>query len=270
MPHVTPERGYWCRIGLKADAAGSDLWRCHSDYVNAELLRRWVPPTGIGRVLKTDLYDEALGEGLYPFLATIGAKVVGIDVSQSVRRRAVQRHPQLLALDSDVRALPFQDGAFDAIVSNSTLDHFSSEAEILAAISELSRVLAPGGHLVLTLDNPSNPVVWIRNRIPRRWQRALHIVPYYVGATLCRERLAVSLRGAGLHVLEESAILHCPRAMAIAAARLLNWCGPRLRVGFVRVLACFEHLASCGTRYRTGYFIAAHAIKPGGYAVTDR
>lgn len=270
MPEVTPERAYWYRMGLKADAAGSDLWRSHSDYVNVELLRRWLPPEKAGYVLKTDLYDEALGDGLFPFLKATGATVVGIDVSPSIRQRAGQRYPECLVFDGDVRALPFQDGTFRAIVSNSTLDHFSSEAEIHAAIREISRVLCPGGHLVLTLDNPSNPVVWIRNRMPRWLHRSLHVVPYYVGETLSRDCLAVGLHDAGLEVLDESAILHCPRAIAIATARLLSRSGPRMKSRFFRTLVWFECLEQWRTSYRTGYFIAVHAVKPGSNPDADR
>ena len=37
------------------------LWRRHSDAVNWGLLERWLPPR-LERVLKTDLFDEAVGD----------------------------------------------------------------------------------------------------------------------------------------------------------------------------------------------------------------
>jgi SAM-dependent methyltransferase len=68
----------------------------------------------------------------------------------------------------DVRKLEFADGWFDLIFSNSTLDHFATRAEIVESIAGFARLLAPGGYLLITLDNPQNPVVWCRNLLPQR------------------------------------------------------------------------------------------------------
>ncbi len=62
--------------------------------------------------------------------------------------------------------LPFPDGAFDRVFSNSTLDHFDSRDDIREALRELARVLHPEGELLLTLDNLANPVVRLRNALP--------------------------------------------------------------------------------------------------------
>lgn len=48
---------------------------------------------------------------------------------------------------ADVRALPFRDGAFDAVKATELLEHVSDAA---AALGECGRVLRPGGHLVAT------------------------------------------------------------------------------------------------------------------------
>ncbi len=40
-------------------------WRRHSDRINAALISRWLPCKTDGRLLKTDLFDEAVGDGLY-------------------------------------------------------------------------------------------------------------------------------------------------------------------------------------------------------------
>src|SRR4029434_1314077 len=57
----------------------------------------------------------------------------------------------------------FADEAFDVIVSNSTLDHFGSWAELGASLHELHRVLKTRGLLIITLDNRANPIVALRN-----------------------------------------------------------------------------------------------------------
>lgn len=98
----------------------------------------------MGRILKTDLFDEACGEGIQPLLASRARTTVGVDLSVSAVRFARYSHPGLLAAAADVRHLPFSDGVFDAVVSNSTLDHFPCHRNILAAVRELYRVLREG------------------------------------------------------------------------------------------------------------------------------
>jgi len=239
------------------------LWRRHCDAVHEELLRRWLGGRPAGRVLKTDLFDEAFGGGLLAALSRRGGVVVGVDVSPRVVEAARARHRGLEAAVADVRRLPFEDASFDAAVSDSTLDHFDSSADIAAALGELARVLRPGGRLLLTLDNPANPLVWLRNRLPLRWLLRAGLVPYRVGATAGRRRLAALVRGAGLRVAETAAILHCPRVLAVAAARALQR-RPRedLARGFLRVLGAFEALGRWPSRYLTGHFVAVAAVKP--------
>ncbi len=122
----------------------------------------------IERLLKTDLFDEALTTGLYPLLVGTSASRLRrrhllFDLASRGRtQRPSASRPGRCAL------LPFADGAFGGIVSNSTLDHFASTADIVSALAELYRVLRSGGRLLLTLDNLANPVVALRNALPSR------------------------------------------------------------------------------------------------------
>src|SRR3712207_666553 len=75
-------------------------WRSHSDAVNAALVDRWLPG-GCERVLKTDLFDEAVSGGLYPLLAERAESVVGIDVSPGIVAAASSRHGALEAHCAD-------------------------------------------------------------------------------------------------------------------------------------------------------------------------
>jgi len=135
-------------------------------------------------------------------------------------------------------------------VSNSTLDHFPALAEVETAVRELHRVLAPGGLLVLTLDNPWNPLVALRNALPFGPLARIGLVPYYVGATCGPRRLRRLLGEAGFLVEELGAVLHVPRV----AARALR---PPLRL-----LVAAERLGRWPTRYLTGQFVAARARRP--------
>ena len=246
------------------------LWRRHSDAVNRSLLARWLPPSA-DRILKTDLWDEAVSDGLYPALATRARHVVGIDVSAAVVDAALKRYPALHARCADVRGLPFTDGAFDVVVSNSTLDHFASIADIQTALVELHRVTLPGGTLVVTLDNPSNPIIALRRALPRSafdavWQNfgelAARIAPSALGATCNVETLERLVATAGFHVSERTSIVHCPRVFAVLVAdHLARRTSERTQERFLSMLARFEKLASLPTRFWTGHFVAIRATR---------
>jgi SAM-dependent methyltransferase len=255
---------YWhLAIQDFATERSHELWRRHSDRINRELLERWLVAQPAGLVLKTDLFDEAVSEGLVPFLEGRADGVVGIDVSQFVLTNAGQRFPRLRAVSADVRQLPFEDGCFDRIVSLSTLDHFNSHEEIVHALEELSRILRPGGELLLTLDNLANPLVRLRNALPLGLLHRLGIVPYYVGPTCGPRRLQAHVREASLQVMETTAVMHAPRVLAVALARWLrSRAGASVQDSFLEALRGFERLRAWPTRFLTGYFIAVRAMKP--------
>ncbi len=238
------------------------LWRAHSDEVNGRLLRRWLP-AGSGKLLKTDLFDEAVGVGLVPELCRQAGEVVGVDIAPSVVAAAQSRYPQLDTRVASVLALPFPDGHFDVVVSNSTLDHFDSRATLDAAVGELARVIRPSGRLIITLDNLTNPIVAIRtsgaSQLLRRWGA----VPYFVGPTLGSRGLARSLRASGFDVIATTAIMHSPPQLAarVAASRDRQATGAEAVERHLGRVLQFEALERWPTRMLTGHFVAALAIR---------
>jgi SAM-dependent methyltransferase len=246
------------------------VWRRHHDAVNLRFLTRWLP-SGAARVLKTDLFDEAVGEGLYATLAAHARSVVGVDISRVVATAAATRHPSLRASVGDVRRLPFDDESFDVVVSDSTLDHFSSVDEIATALAELRRVMMPGGTLILTLDNLGNPFVALRAVLPRSafdfvWGRfgrlAARIAPNPPGVTFGIRRLERLVSAAGFRVCERGSILHCPRVWAVLAADQLEQRGsPRAEQRFLDALLRFEALEALPTRFVTGHFVTVRAVR---------
>ncbi len=257
------EARYWDTLaGAWQKTHRQTLWRVHSDAVNVALLARWLPAGRVKRLLKTDLFDEAFSDGIYPLLRSRAHCVVGMDLSALSLTAAVLRHTGLQATWADVRHLPFADGAFDVIVSNSTLDHFESLDEMVASLYELCRVLRAGGQLLLTLDNLANPVIALRNSLPFPLLNYLGLVPYYVGATCGPRRLQRILRQVGLEVLEVSAVMHCPRMLAVAMAHMLERHAElETQRRFLRFLMAFEHLSRWPTRFLTGHFVAVRAMR---------
>jgi SAM-dependent methyltransferase len=239
------------------------LWRAHSDAVNIALLERWLPSHSVKRLLKTDLFDEAFGNGLSQHLALTAQHVVGIDISELALHADRCRRNGLQVARADVRRLPFSSGTFDVIVSNSTLDHFQTSHEIVVGLRELRRVLRSGGQLLLTLDNLANPIIAMRNALPFRLVNWLGLVPYYVGATYGPRGLRRIVQEVGFEVRAVEAVMHCPRVLVVALARLFEErLGPATQKRLLRGLMAFERLARWPTRFLTGHFIAVKAIKP--------
>jgi SAM-dependent methyltransferase len=94
------------------------------------------------------LLDVATGPGVAAAAAhDRGAHVIGVDVSPGMIAVARSNYPAVAFEVAEVTALPFADGAFDAVVCNFALGHFP-EPEV--ALTECVRVLATGGSLALS------------------------------------------------------------------------------------------------------------------------
>jgi len=235
-------------------------WRMLSDAVNRRLIARWLPHDPAGAVLKTDLFDEAVGQGIVPLLGGRFGEVTGIDISPGIVTAVRARFPMLRAEVDDVRALSFSDGSFDIVVSNSTLDHFPTHHDIAVALGELRRVLRPGGRLLITMDNPLNPIVALRNAMSPGMQRASRLVPFSVGATCGPRHLRRILGNAGFVVERCGAVFHSPRVLAVGIGNLIDRLDSRaLQQRYVGLWRTFEGLGRLPSRYMTGYFTAALA-----------
>jgi SAM-dependent methyltransferase len=146
------------------------------------------------------------------------------------------------------------------IVSDSTLDHFHTEAELVGALRELHRVLRPGGVLLLTMDNLANPVIALRNALPFRLLNRLGIVPYYVGATAGPRRLRRLLEQTGWEIRDTGAIVHCLRVVWVMISRVVERRASReSQERFLRFMMRFEWWERWPTRFLTGNFIAMRA-----------
>lgn len=93
--------------------------------------------------------DVGCGAGEFT-AALAGARAVpiGVDVAEAALTRARARHPgldfRLVPLDGP---LPFEDGSFELVWASEVIEHVTDTARWL---SELRRVLVPGGRLLVT------------------------------------------------------------------------------------------------------------------------
>jgi ubiquinone/menaquinone biosynthesis C-methylase UbiE len=213
-------------------------------------------------IVKTDLFDEAVTGGLYTTLLEHAVRVAAVDVSPIVALAARRKHPAMLAAAADIRDVPLLDRCADAVVSLSTLDHFDSVDDIPLALMEIYRILKPGGVLILTMDNPSNPILAVRNSLPYSATHRVGLVPYPVGRTHGVRTMTRLVEEAGLDVTDRTAIMHAPRMAAIQALRFARSENGAPRRGASKTLMAFETLERFPSRYFTGHFIAIRAVKP--------
>jgi SAM-dependent methyltransferase len=93
--------------------------------------------------------DLGCGDGAFTaVMAEAGAEPVGAEVAEAALVRARERHPaldfHLVPIDGP---LPFEDCRFDLVWASEVIEHVADTAGWL---SEIRRVLAPQGRLLLT------------------------------------------------------------------------------------------------------------------------
>lgn len=84
----------------------------------------------------------------------------------AVARRNLAAFSNVIFHEADGQALPLPDGSLDAVFANMYLHHCSDPA---AAIREMTRLLKPGGRLVIT-DLDAHPYTWLRDEMADVWQ----------------------------------------------------------------------------------------------------
>ena len=107
------------------------------------------------------LLDMGCGGGRHAFAALRrGARVVAFDADLGELKQVRDMVAGMgdagevpssgfgLALQGDALALPFADGSFDRIIAAEVLEHIPDDA---GAVSELARVLAPGGRIAVSV-----------------------------------------------------------------------------------------------------------------------
>ena len=91
----------------------------------------------------TTVLDVGCGHGdLCAAAAARGAQPTGVDLAEGMVDAARAAHPDLTFRVADAEALPFDDGAFDAVLSQLVVNFLDDPP---AGVAEMRRVARPGG-----------------------------------------------------------------------------------------------------------------------------
>ena len=98
------------------------------------------------------MLDLGCGDGHFAETTFVGTPPpdVGVDPWAEPLAEANQRQVYRLALQAAGDQLPFADGQFGSVVSNSVLEHIP---DVDAVVQEIGRVLRPGGLLLITMPS---------------------------------------------------------------------------------------------------------------------
>ncbi len=174
-------------------------------------------------------------------------RIVGVDVTDEPR----ENENLTDATKGDLRALPFRDNQFDMAIVSHVAEHLVDPADTFA---EMSRVLKPGGRLLLLTPNRWHYVPLVARLVPHR----LHIVfnnwrgvatadifpTQYRANTAGRLRALSNDAGLDVESLEQSetepeylAFHLIPYTLGVAYERLVNRFGflAKLRVNLLLV-----------------------------------
>ena len=132
-----------------------------------------------GRIL-----ENGCGVGMYmEKLSALGGTVIGLEYDRERATEARTRSPHILNAAGE--SVPLPSGTFDLILSHEVIEHVQDDR---AAICEMTRLLRPGGRIVLFCPNRGYPfethgIYWrgrykfgnipLINYLPRRWRNRL-------------------------------------------------------------------------------------------------
>lgn len=126
----------------------------YDEFFVPALFQEWAAEVAAAAQLQPGqcVLDVACGTGVLSreAAARVGEQgsVVGLDANPGMLAVGRQRHPGITWQEGKAEALPFKDAAFDAVISQFGLMFF---ADPVAALSEMRRVLRPGGRLAVAV-----------------------------------------------------------------------------------------------------------------------
>lgn len=97
------------------------------------------------------ILDVGCGNGrLYQMFQDLSIAYTGVDQSEGLITLAREKFPAGQFVVAEMTELPFPDQSFSIVYCIAAFQHMPTRVTRLKALSEMKRVLAPGGHIILT------------------------------------------------------------------------------------------------------------------------
>ena len=136
-------RAHWNQIAPQYDEHNKEMGTTHFQRFT-EAMRHIELAPGM-RIL--DVFARTANASCFLHEACPDIEYVGIDLAEKMLKVARRKYPTRHFVQTTLYALPFADASFDRVLSLETLEHVP---EPLRFLSELRRVLRPGGRLVMS------------------------------------------------------------------------------------------------------------------------
>ncbi len=210
--------------------AAYESWRARSLGAVTEAIEQRLILELMGDLEEARVLDVGCGDGvLICAAASRGARVTGIDpdpaMLDAARARTERSGVEADFLDGRIERLPFADASFDVVAAITVLC-FVDDAS--AALREMTRVLRPGGRLVL--GELGRWSLWAAVRRLRGWLGAASwkTVRFHTADELCALAEAAGLRVAAIR----GAVFYPPFGLcARILAAVDPWLGRHTTVG---------------------------------------
>ena len=149
------DAGETAELTVESDPrAGYGVWAASYDDPGNPIVALEQPAVWglIDRLAPRRALDAACGTGRHAArLNALGHQVDGIDLTPEMLATARVNVPGASFREADLRSIPAPDASYDLVVCGLALAHLP---ELGGAVSELSRVLAPGGRLIVSVLHP--------------------------------------------------------------------------------------------------------------------
>lgn len=139
------------------------------------------------------ILDIGCGDGLFASIAMPDRPDIGLDLLPDELARSRRRGSYRQLVRGDAERLPFPDGAFATVLSNSALEHMR---DIDAVLGEIARVVRIGGRVVITVPTPHYQEAFFWSRafravrlgpLARAYERSVNAIFHHAHVYSARE-----------------------------------------------------------------------------------
>lgn len=253
-------QNHWNSVAQKIDdisqAPSTQIYRQSEIY----LIRRYFGSLRGKRFLKLDLWNEVNNTRILSWVAKMGARVSGIDISSYLVEKTKENFDREGLKGTfvlcDMRSIKFPDDSFDLVYTMGTIEHVH---DYIVAVRELFRVLKPGGKAIIGVPNRHDPflrplVVWILDK--------LELYAYSPEHSFSRRELRLMLEGVGFEIKADTGVLFMPGILRLTELFLFKYLRflVAITTPFFKPFVFLERKSNWARK--NGYLIACVVTKP--------